>query len=528
MKRLLCVALAGTVLLGGLGVTSAAAAGPRAVVGIATTPSGAGHWLVGADGQLSTDGDATSHGSLAGQSLNQPIVGIAATPSGQGYWFVARDGGIFSFGDAAFYGSTGALRLNQPIVGMASTASGRGYWLVARDGGIFSFGDAAFYGSTGALTLNQPIVGMAASPTGHGYWLAAADGGIFTFGDAPFNGTGNRGTTAVAGGGGYALASIDGVVSAHPLAGSAPSPAPSPSPSPAPAPASRVAALWPFASDSPWNTPIGSNATYESASATRTANLIDPSIVAWANVEQYSHPIYQASVTDPLAVFSRAGFATVRVAVPAGATPAAGTDRHLHVIDPTGHYVDENWDVQGSFPNFTTGYHVRTDLYGPGVGQGGVRAYGGSAIGGLIRTWELQQGAIHHALALALTGGQLTRGPVWPATAQDGNAATTYSGSVPMGSLAAIPPSVDVTTLGLTPTGVAVARALQDYGAYVVDRSGCVCLYAEPTSAGTQQAGDLRRDVGKLRSLLRLVTDNGPAAVGGGGTPRVALAPPLG
>ena len=526
MKRLLCVALAGTVLLGGFGVTSAAAAGPGAVVGIATTPSGAGHWLVAADGQLSTDGDATSHGSLAGQSLNQPIVGIAATPSGQGYWFVARDGGIFSFGDAAFYGSTGALTLNQPIVGMAASPTGHGYWLVATDGGIFSFGDAHFYGSTGALTLNQPIVGMAASPTGHGYWLAAADGGIFTFGDAPFNGTGNRGTTAVAGGGGYALASIDGVVSAHPLAGSAPAPAPSPSPSPAPA--SRVAALWPFASDSPWNMPIGSNATYESASATRTANLIDPSIVAWANVEQYSHPIYQASVTDPLAVFSRAGFATVRVAVPAGATPAAGTDRHLHVIDPTGHYVDENWDVQGSFPNFTTGYHVRTDLYGPGVGQGGVRAYGGSAIGGLIRTWELQQGAIHHALALALTGGQLARGPVWPATAQDGNAATTYSGSVPMGSLAAIPPSVDVTTLGLTPTGVAVARALQDYGAYVVDRSGCVCLYAEPTSAGTQQAGDLRHDVATLRSLLRIVTDNGPAAVGGGGTPRVALAPPLG
>ena len=56
--------------------------------------------------------------------LNQPIVGMASTPSGNGYWLVARDGGIFSFGDAHFYGSTGAMTLNKPIVGMASTPSG--------------------------------------------------------------------------------------------------------------------------------------------------------------------------------------------------------------------------------------------------------------------------------------------------------------------------------------------------------------------------------------------------------------------
>ena len=50
--------------------------------------------------------------------LNQPIVGMASTPTGNGYWLVAADGGIFTFGDAAFHGSTGAMHLNQPIVGM--------------------------------------------------------------------------------------------------------------------------------------------------------------------------------------------------------------------------------------------------------------------------------------------------------------------------------------------------------------------------------------------------------------------------
>jgi hypothetical protein len=46
-------------------------------------------------------------------------VGMASTPDGAGYWLVAKDGGIFSFGDAPFAGSMGGMPLNQPVVGMA-------------------------------------------------------------------------------------------------------------------------------------------------------------------------------------------------------------------------------------------------------------------------------------------------------------------------------------------------------------------------------------------------------------------------
>jgi hypothetical protein len=273
--------------------------------------------------------------------------------------------------------------------------------------------------------------------------------------------------------------------------------------------------------------PIGSGATYESASAARTSTLLDPAkSVAWLNAEEYSHPVYRASTSDPVVTVHRPGFADVTFRVPLGATPAAGSDRHLHVIDPTGHWVDEDWHVGGTAPALTTGYHVRTDLYGPGVGQGGVRAYGGSAIGGLLRTWELEAGSIRHALALAIDADQLGTGPVWPATAQDGDAARSYSGNVPMGTLAAIPPSVDVDALGLTASGRAVAHALQDYGAYVVDRSGCTCLYAEPT-APRSAVKDIRKDAAELRSLLRIVTNNSAAAPGGPGTRRAPLAPSL-
>jgi hypothetical protein len=73
---------------------------------------------VASDGGIFSFGDAAFYGSEGGTHLNAPIVGIQSTPTGLGYWLVASDGGIFSFGDAAFYGSEGGTHLNAPIVGI--------------------------------------------------------------------------------------------------------------------------------------------------------------------------------------------------------------------------------------------------------------------------------------------------------------------------------------------------------------------------------------------------------------------------
>ena len=119
---------------------------------------------------------ATHHfvGSAGAIKLNQPIVGMATTSTNDGYWLVASDGGIFAYGDARFFGSAGAIKLNKPIVGMSVTPTGNGYWLVASDGGIFAYGDARFYGSTGAISLNQPIVSYGAYK--HRQWLLVNGG----------------------------------------------------------------------------------------------------------------------------------------------------------------------------------------------------------------------------------------------------------------------------------------------------------------------------------------------------------------
>jgi N-acetylmuramoyl-L-alanine amidase-like protein len=72
---------------------------------------------------------------------------LASTPSGAGYYVVGSDGGVFAYGDAQYFGSMGGQTLAQPVVGIEVTPSGRGYWLIAQDGGIFAFGDAPFYGA---------------------------------------------------------------------------------------------------------------------------------------------------------------------------------------------------------------------------------------------------------------------------------------------------------------------------------------------------------------------------------------------
>ena len=39
--------------------------------------------------------------------LRAPVVGMDSTATGKGYWMVASDGGVFAFGDAIYRGSMG-------------------------------------------------------------------------------------------------------------------------------------------------------------------------------------------------------------------------------------------------------------------------------------------------------------------------------------------------------------------------------------------------------------------------------------
>jgi hypothetical protein len=287
--------------------------------------------------------------------------------------------------------------------------------------------------------------------------------------------------------------------------------------------AGRDAALWPFSADSPWNTPVGRGARFAPAADPRTSDLRDAT--AAINAATWSIPVYRADDGDPVqAVRTPAG--TRRFRIPSEAAPAAPPDgdRHLAVIDPAARWVDECWIAQHRGQQWDCRYHVRNDLRGPGVLAGGTRAYGGSSIGGLIREWELEEGAVRHALAFAVPRRNLAHGPVWPATSEDADA--IYEGHLRMGTLVAIPPNVDLDALGLSDDGLVIARALQSYGAYLVDASENFTLFAEPRAE--DQLRQAREDLDRIRELLRVVDNNDPAHIGGGGPPTAPVAPSLG
>jgi hypothetical protein len=219
----------------------------------------------------------------------------------------------------------------------------------------------------------------------------------------------------------------------------------------------------------------------------------------------------------------------------------------MHVIDPTGTTLIEGFRVLRQSPTALTAQVYRTDLKGTGIEKGGTRAYGGSAIGGLIRVHEMRERRIPHAVAVAMGDDQLGKAGhgssanpafdqafVWPATWTDGH---DYKkpGSVRMGMLFAIPRSVDIHKLGLNADALAVAKALQEYGAYVVDFGAPTVIYMQQ---GMPEAAvnNVKAQAVILKNQLRRVTNvSRPGwetwrASGqgmGGGKPVAPFAPPF-
>ncbi len=110
------------------------------------------------------------------------------------------------------------------------------------------------------------------------------------------------------------------------------------------------------------------------------------------------------------------------------------------------------------------------DLAGSGLGraQPGLRPFGFSSLGGLLRFGE-PHGGVRHALAARVSPDRLRAGawPTWPAL---GNPVPpgvgTAASNVRIGTLLALPPDVDLAALGLGASGPGyeLARALQDFG----------------------------------------------------------------
>jgi len=240
-----------------------------------------------------------------------------------------------------------------------------------------------------------------------------------------------------------------------------------------------------FASDSLWNTPIGDRPVLSPNSA-RIAGLLDASGFGfqlnnnnWAvNIAYADANTPRYTVTDPQGYWKMDG-----VPLPASANGTKDSDSHLVIIDQSQNKV---WDFMGAgnlYQSHQAAAFGVYDLNGsgwwdPSAGSGGPwvsRSSNSSSLAGTITPEELKAGHIDHAIAVAADVSLLGHTPALPAKTTDG----TVAGGVPIGSHLQLDPNLDINSLLLGPEAKVIAEALQQYGAYVVDRTNGFAVYMQ-------------------------------------------------
>src|SRR5690606_34583469 len=157
------------------------------------------------------------------------------------------------------------------------------------------------------------------------------------------------------------------------------------------------------------------------------------------NSVNWSIAVAYAKSSDPVAKLTDSKSKKVyNIRIPRSAKVTGGSDKHLSIIQPDGRTAYELYAATKiSDTEWTSTRVVETDLFSDGL-RDGARASSISHLIGLIRTHEVAENKIPHVLALGLPDESLKDGFVWPARSED-TSNNKYSGTVPMGSLFAIP-----------------------------------------------------------------------------------------
>jgi len=258
----------------------------------------------------------------------------------------------------------------------------------------------------------------------------------------------------------------------------------------------------PFAAVSAWNTPLGANPALDPRSAAMVRSVA-PSNRATANLYEYGDPVFTAVASTPTATvdctenWGTCDLERGPVRIPADAQPTSGSDGRMIVVDLAAGTSCDFWQARkAGTGRWTTSWGTCAPLNGNGAGpQGGATGGGVNALAGVVRTFEMRNLTIPHALSIATNNscaGQFRA----PATKTDGS--STRSDCVPEGARLQLDPSIDVDAIpGITPAEKAVARALQVYGAINRDNCGsniCVAFEAPIGEADPYPAVGLDRD----------------------------------
>jgi hypothetical protein len=279
-----------------------------------------------------------------------------------------------------------------------------------------------------------------------------------------------------------------------------------------------------FAPSSVWNQPLPDSTRTDKALAEQlkaeAAKEIRNATGPYIQTTKFSTPLYtvgahQRCVRVKLDVTARYGRtlkrAFLRVPLPKSARPAAGTDQHLTLWQPSTDSLWEFWKLQRR----SDGWHakwggaMRHVSRSPGFFNSkswpGSAAYWGAtatslpAIAGTMTADELQRGRIDHALAISLPNARVN---VFAPPAQRTDGTLKDPGAIPEGTRFRLDPKLDIDTLDLPPVVRTMAVAAQRYGMIVRDKTfSNIGFYAEdpaplgrnpyPTLFGRQYPSEL-------------------------------------
>jgi hypothetical protein len=265
-----------------------------------------------------------------------------------------------------------------------------------------------------------------------------------------------------------------------------------------------------FAPTSFWNERLSASAPVDPNSAAIVSTLSGletseeaekrgPAIntTAWS-VPIYTVPAGEATMRVALVNATSAALQSAwnAVPLPSNAQPAAGSDEHLVVWQPSTNKMWEFWGLEKLKGTWQASWggameNVASDkgVYGSDAWAGSSTSWGASAsslpiAGGLITFEDLERGVINHALAIAVPN---VREGEYSSPAQRTDGASTGPTTLPEGAHLRLEPGLNLAALHLPPFTLMLAKAAQRYGIFVRDRSSNVAFYGQdPIPLGTE------------------------------------------
>lgn len=231
----------------------------------------------------------------------------------------------------------------------------------------------------------------------------------------------------------------------------------------------------PFWQSALWTTPIPDGAPLDPRSGP-IAVYLSGSRGGIANLYDYGIPVYVADTSVPRVRIECRKVRDVacdveadgEAPIPGTARPNGGTDRALVILDLVGERTWELWQATDMGDHWEVSWGTTNRFDGDGLDGGS--GSGISRIGGMVTLDEVHAGEIPHALAFSSdnTCADTFR---FPAYSTDGR--STRVDCIPEGTRVQLDPSIDLAAIAdITPGELMVGRALQEYGAYVVDSGG--------------------------------------------------------